>query len=317
MTGRFLGIDGGGTKTEFVCIDDDGRELAGATLGTTYHLEIGVDEVVARLNAGVAAIAAALGIGPDGFDFVFFGLPAFGEDRAVDPLLDAACGRLLGHDRYRCGNDMVCGWAGSLGAMDGINIVAGTGSIGYGERGERWARAGGWGEILGDEGSAYWIARQGLTLFSRMSDGRATKGLLYEGVRQALALDDDLELCERMLGARAMGRGEVAALAPLVTSAADAGDTAAIAILDRASDHLIDIAETVQRRLGYDALERTPISASGSVLRNIARIRERFLSGLDETSRFSWVEPRYSPAYGAALYARRILSRPSNSGPTP
>ena len=73
--------------------------------------------------------------------------------------LDAMPAALLGHRRYRCGNDMVCAWAGSLGGEDGINIVAGTGSIGYGERAGASARAGGWGEVFGDEGSAYWIAR--------------------------------------------------------------------------------------------------------------------------------------------------------------
>jgi hypothetical protein len=54
-------------------------------------------------------------------------------------------------------NDAVCAWAGSLGGEDGITIVAGTSSIGYGERKGRAARAGGWGEPFSDEGSAYWI----------------------------------------------------------------------------------------------------------------------------------------------------------------
>ena len=71
-----------------------------------------------------------LGISPDGFAYVFFGLPAYGADRGADPCLHAACGMLLGHSRYACGNDMVCGWVGSLACEDGISIVAGTGSIG-------------------------------------------------------------------------------------------------------------------------------------------------------------------------------------------
>ena len=64
--------------------------------------------------------------------------------------------------RYLCGNDMMCGWAGSLLCRDGISIVAGTGSICYGERGGATARSGGWGELFSDEGSAYWIACRGL-----------------------------------------------------------------------------------------------------------------------------------------------------------
>ena len=147
---RYLGVDGGGTKTEFVCIDDAGEVLARAVTGTTYHLEIGVAEVERRLGEGIGAVCALLGIAPAEFDQVFFGLPAYGEDGTVDPELHAACGRRLGHSRYACDNDMVCGWAGSLACEDGINIVAGTGSIGYGERQGLSARVGGWGEVFGD-----------------------------------------------------------------------------------------------------------------------------------------------------------------------
>ena len=89
---------------------------------------------------------------------------------------------------------MICGWAGSLQCRDGISIVAGTGSICYGERNGKIARCGGWGELFSDEGSAYWMACRGLNLFSRMSDGRAVKGPLYEIVRERLKLTEDLDL---------------------------------------------------------------------------------------------------------------------------
>ena len=74
---------------------------------------------------------------------------------------------------------MVCSWAGSLACADGISVIAGTGSMAYGEYAGRQARCGGWGELIGDEGSAYWIAREGMNLFSRMSDGRAARGPLH------------------------------------------------------------------------------------------------------------------------------------------
>ena len=68
-------------------------------------------------------------------------------------------------------------------------IVAGTGSIAYGEYAGRHARAGGWGDLFGDEGSAFWIAREGLRLFSRMSDGRAARGPLYDLLRERFELE--------------------------------------------------------------------------------------------------------------------------------
>ena len=88
----FLGVDGGGTKTEFVCIDDTGRVVARALTGTTYHLQVGLDEAITRLGQGIAAVCGQLSVSPADLRHAFFGLPAFGEDADVDPLLDAACG---------------------------------------------------------------------------------------------------------------------------------------------------------------------------------------------------------------------------------
>jgi N-acetylglucosamine kinase-like BadF-type ATPase len=129
---------------------------------------------------------------------------------------------VLASGRYRCGNDMICSWAGSLACRDGVSVIAGTGSMAYGEYAGRCARAGGWGELIGDEGSAYWLAREGMNLFSRMSDGRAARGPLYELVRARLGLDSDLDLCARVYGEREYARG----LAQLRrwSAAAQAGD---------------------------------------------------------------------------------------------
>jgi hypothetical protein len=171
----FLGIDGGGTKTAFTLIDGEGRVLARHVDSGVYHPEIGLDGVSAVLQRGVKATLQAVSVSVDELAFSFVGLPCHGEDSHLQPQLDALPGAALPAGCYRCGNDMVCGWAGSLGAADGINIVAGTGSIAYGEWQGRSARAGGWGELFSDEGSAYWIAREGLALFSRMSDGRCSR----------------------------------------------------------------------------------------------------------------------------------------------
>ncbi|WP_419807414.1 N-acetylglucosamine kinase [Sphingomonas sp.] len=309
----FLGVDGGGTKTEFVCIDDDGRERAAIKIGATYHPEIGLAEVLHRLHQGLAAACAAVGVVPADLAYAFFGLPAFGEDRVIDPQLNAACGAMLGHGRYRCDNDMVCGWAGSLACEDGINIVAGTGSIGYGQHRGRAARSGGWGEVFGDEGSAYWIALRGLTLFSRMSDGRSSKGPLHAKFVTHIGLEHDIDLCQRVMGPPAMSRMDIAGLAPLVVAAADEGDVQAMAILDRAAEHLAAIAGAIRADLGFAAAEAVPLSWSGSILTNATRVRSRFVE-IVTTGGFHSVTPRTRAAHGAALYARKLatgLVRPS------
>ena len=161
------------------------------------------------------------------------------------------CGDVLGHDRYRCGNDMICGWAGSLGCADGINLVAGTGSIGYGERQGRAARMGGWGEVFSDEGSAYWIAIQGLNAFTRMSDGRLSKGPLHALFRDALSLGRDLDICAKIMGERGLPRDEIAGLAPIVATASEQGDEAARDIEARAAFELAEMARALRTALGF------------------------------------------------------------------
>jgi N-acetylglucosamine kinase-like BadF-type ATPase len=304
----FLGVDGGGTKTEFVCIDEHDQVVARAMTGTTYHLQVGFDEAVARIAQGIEAVCGQLAASSAQLAYVFLGLPAYGEDAVVDPQLYAACGRVLGHDRYRCGNDMVCGWAGSLACADGINIVAGTGSIGYGERRGRAARGGGWGEIFSDEGSAYWIAIQGLNAFTRMSDGRLPTGPLRQAFVDALGLSNDLDICARVMGESGLSRDGVAALAPIVVHAANEGDTHANAILELAGLELANIAHALRRQLAFDEDETVLVSWSGGVLTKQDTVRTSMQRHLQSRASYEFIAPRHQPGVGAALYAA-LLSR--------
>src|ERR1700736_3424097 len=252
MSDNFLlGVDGGGTKTRFILVDGDGKLAAAHEGPTSDHLQVGIDGVRDVLAAGLAALFREAGMDGSAVTYAFFGLPAHGEDSAAQVLLDGLPEPLLGHTRYRCGNDMVCAWAGSLGGEDGINVVAGTGSIAYGERKGRAARAGGWGEVFSDEGSAYWIAVKGLNIFTRMSDGRLPRGPLYAAVRAALDLVSDLDLFAKLPNARP--RERIAALSSLVARAAREGDPAAIAIFEHAARELVCIVDAVRQALGFPA----------------------------------------------------------------
>lgn len=299
----FLGVDGGGSKTELVCIDSAGTVLSRAMVGATYHPPIGIDGVCARLREGVGTVLAPLGLGPEAIGFAFFGLPAFGEDTVADPLLVAACRTVMGHDRFACDNDMVCAWAGSLDLRDGINLVAGTGSIAYGECEGRKARAGGWGEVFGDEGSGYWIGMRGLQLFARMSDRRAPVGPLHQIFSDTLGLREDLEICEHITSRPDTMRERVAALSPAVVQAANAGDVAAAAILFEAGRELAELVMTLKDRLAFTVNEPVPLSWSGSIVSRVAPVRQSMVSFLPENV-FEFVIASHAPAIGAALLAQ-------------
>jgi len=306
----FLGIDGGGTKTAFTLIDGEGQVRARHVDGSLYHPEVGLDGVAAVLQRGVQATLQTAGCSIDDVAFSFVGMPCHGEDSTLQPQLDSLPAAVLPAGRYRCGNDMVCGWAGSLGAADGINIVAGTGSIAYGEWQGRSARAGGWGELFSDEGSAYWIAREGLALFSRMSDGRAEPGPLLTLLQRHFKLADDLDLCGHLYGPQAAGRSGLAGFAPLVVAAAQQGDRAAGAIFIAAATQLVEIVEAAARRLGVPMDAPLSVSYSGGVFQSQALVLTPLRTLLtDRLPQARLVRPRFSPSMGAALQAARLAGQ--------
>jgi N-acetylglucosamine kinase-like BadF-type ATPase len=302
----FLGVDGGGSKTEFLLVDDSGNVLAQHQEGPAYYPEIGLDALHALLERGIAAALEQAELAPAHITFGFLGLPAYGEDSRLLARLDAMASPLLRADQYRCGNDVVCGWAGALACGDGVSVVAGTGSIAYGEFAGRSARAGGWGELFSDEGSAYWIAREGLNLFSRMSDGRAERGPLYEVVRAHFALDDDLDLCAAIYGADRSYRSNLAQLARLVAGAAHAGDGAARRIFDDAAAELAAIVDATRVRLAVPPDTPLAVSYSGGMFAQADLLLEPMGRALASgANAYRLTAPRLGPGAGAALYAAR------------
>jgi N-acetylglucosamine kinase-like BadF-type ATPase len=307
----FLGIDGGGTKTDFLLIDETGRVLATHRGGSAYYLETGFDALQTMMVAGIRATLQQAGIDASQLDFAFVGLPAYGEDTALLPRLDSIAAQVLPQERCRCDNDMVCGWAGALAGCDGINIVAGTGSIVYGEFATRRGRAGGWGELFSDEGSAYWISREALTLFARMSDGRTPKAPLYDLVRERFKLRAELDLCAAVYGPPPMTRSELAALAPLVARAAGAGDSEARRLFERAAQELASMVHAVRDQLEVPLRTRLPVSYSGGMFRLEGLLQPMLVTALGTGDRcYEFVVPRLVPVAGAAVYAAKLAGAP-------
>jgi N-acetylglucosamine kinase-like BadF-type ATPase len=309
----FLGVDGGGTKTALCLLTGEGRLLATREAPASYRAGppgVGPRQVDSVLGQAVPALCADAGVTTDMIDFAFFALPAYGELAADQPLLDAAPKAWLGHDRYRCDNDVVCGWAGSLALADGINVVAGTGSIAYGRHGDEGARVGGWGELFGDEGSGYWVAIRGLQAFSLMSDGRAPSGPLRDLFRTRLELAQDFDLLDVVLHRWETDRTRIAALSRLVVEAAEAGDHLAGKIITDAAEELVLLVEAARRRVGFAPGEPVPVSFSGGMF-TADLLRQEFTARLTERgAAYALRPPVYPPLIGAALYAARLSGHP-------
>lgn len=300
----YLGVDGGGTKTAFTLISESGEVLAEHAEPGAYYLDIGIEALAGLIETGVRAVLAKIGKMPEDVKFAFFGLPAYGEDSSFQSALDQVPSGVFPKGNYLCGNDMVCAWAGSLGCQDGINLIAGTGSIAYGRFRGREARCGGWGEAFSDEGSAYWIGIKGLQIFSKMSDGRLHRGPLYELIREEYALAQDLDLSTMVLGAWGSDRAKIATVSRLVANAAREGDLDATQVFLDAADELVAIVESTCRQLAFPADHVVPVSFSGGVFNAGNLMLQPFSSGLANSPvHYNICEPKMEPSVGAAHYA--------------
>lgn len=312
-TGVYLGADGGGTKTALCLVSGDGRLLARRDAPSCYYLgagqDIGPGLVAEVLGAAVPAVCADAGLPVAAVDAAFFGLPAYGEASKDLPALDAIPAAILGHDRYRCDNDMVCGWAGSLALGAGVNVVSGTGSISYGEHDGRRARVGGWGELFGDEGSAYWLAIRGLQAWTQMSDGRAPVGPLHDLLGERLQLEGPHDLVSLVHETWQGDRRTVAALAPLVVRAAEQRDLAAGRIVAEGVAELVRLVRVAADRLGFAPDEVVPVACSGGVFGS-STVRDAFAASLTSSGAYALRPSRFSPVVGAALYAAREVGAP-------
>ncbi|WP_342805482.1 BadF/BadG/BcrA/BcrD ATPase family protein [Alteromonas sp. M12] len=306
----FLGVDGGGTKTAFVLINAHGDVLASHQEATCYHVEVGIEGAKTVIAKGIYALLSKAGKTVNELEYGFLGLPAFGEDSGVDPILATLPSNILPQQNYQCDNDMVNAWAAAFAGQDGINMIAGTGSIAYGKRNGKSARCGGWGELFSDEGSAYWIGRKGLMLFSRMSDGRDIKGPLYYKLKETFNIINDLDMSALVLTKWQGSRGKIAQISTLVFEAALEGDLLAKQIFSDAGKQLAEIVEGTRKALQFSSDEEVKVSFSGGAFSASDIITKPFseaLQGFSDTYHIQ--RPEFPPDIGAAIYAAKLSGK--------
>jgi N-acetylglucosamine kinase-like BadF-type ATPase len=180
--------------------------------------------------------------------------------------------------------------AGAFLGGPGVVVIAGTGSMAFGRNGERRARAGGHGFLLGDEGSAYWIGRAAARAALRWEDRLGGSERIHRMVRAATGTD--LEALVRDVTSHPAERSRLTALAPALTALA-AEDPEAARITRQAAEHLAALAQSVRDRLGP-----VPVAGAGRVF-GAGLIWDRFaeLTGA--------ARPLADAAVGAALLAAR------------
>ena len=307
MAKFYIGIDGGGSKTKFLCFDRNGQQCGAADTTGTYCAQDGIEAVLARLKDGIDQCL------PEKTTDVLigFGMPAYGENRELDALAAQKICDTYSPMRVHIDNDAAIGWAGSLAMKPGISVVAGTGSIAYGRDASGKAeRCGGWHEFFSDEGSGYWLGKQLLQLFSQQSDGRLGRTALYDLVRGELGLRDDLDIISLVNQRYARSRRDTAALQTILLEAARMGDVHAISCYGRASEELSKLIITVLKHLDFPKGEKVAVSYQGGLfsipelIRNPVAQRVRAAAFPYE---IDFHPPKLDPCRGAVLLAMAEL----------
>jgi glucosamine kinase len=302
---RFImGVDGGATKTLAAVLDLQSRALHLAHGGPSNEDAVGAQAAVrALLETAEAAIARA-GIAPE--DLAAAVLAVAGTD--TDAL---AANVRAARSEWIVVNDVVGAWATATGAGPGIATISGTGSnvFGVGADGRAW-RAGGWGHLLGDEGSGYWFGVQSIKAALRDREASGPETALSDA---ALAFfgAPSVEALASLVYSKPLTKGEIAAFAIETSKLAESGDAVARELYERGAQELGQQIAAVVRMTGLaeasdGAAADFPVGLIGSAFKAGAVFVEPLTRAIHEhapPARVFTVE--MAPVGGSLLLAAR------------
>ena len=256
------GIDGGGSNTRLRLVDSNGNSIAFTTSGSTNLFAVSQSAARAHLTELFSCVPAGCRVTAIGMGAA--GAVAEENSRTLTEMLR----ELSGCSRIAIDTDAYAAMLAGLGDAPGVCITAGTGSICCGQSSDgHFARAGGWGHVFSDGGSAYWIACEAIKRAFFANDGGEPTLLLTMLLSETKTRDADT-LTEALLKGYST-KQELASLAILAERAADMGDGVALRVLEAAAEQLYLLASFVCGRL-FDkqsaAAQHIKIVCNGGVL---------------------------------------------------
>jgi N-acetylglucosamine kinase-like BadF-type ATPase len=304
-----LGVDGGGTSTEAWLARPGGEVLGRGASGPSNAKAVGMDAARQALDAAIRAAFDDAGLEPAPVDAACLGLAGFDrpEDRAI--LSGWADEARVAH-RLVLVNDGDLVVAAGTPEGWGVGVIAGTGSIAVGRTPDgRTARAGGWGHLIGDEGSAYLLVLDALRLVARRDDGRDPRpdpDPLTARLCRALGVSRPSQIVTAIYAPEST-RARIAAMAPEVLAACDESPEDAARLLRPAGAALAETVAAVARSLGWPS-GPLPLAAAGSFLLSAAAVRRAMLDDLAARGYQPALTAVPEPARGAVILAGRALA---------
>lgn len=300
-----IGVDGGGSKTEVVAVDLSGQILSRLCGPSSNYQVVGTEAAVKHILAGIREIWEVLqGESPEAIGITLAGIDSIEDWKVMAGRLEQGftylgheLGISLGKIPIVLENDALGALMSVHGELRGNVLVAGTGAIALGANAAgEIIRVGGWGHLIGDEGSGYDIGRKALAAAVASLDGYGPHSLLEETIPEYLGLTELVEISGWLYRHKYMTK-EVAALVPVVVQAAQTGDWVARKILVGSGAAL--------GRLARALLQKTKVMEIG-VVGGLGQIWSWLEPAFQETMEEELpsvcvLRPKYRPSVGAAL----------------
>ena len=296
----YIGIDGGGTQTTALVTDESGQELARVT-GEAGIVNVLEPETGAHMLADLATHALAEAKVTELPRMLCCALAGAGRE-AERVRLEQALSSLGIAAQVTITTDFSAAMQDAFGDGPGILVIAGTGSAAWGRGPDgRTMRAGGWGHILGDEGSGYALGRAALMLAMREYDGRGENAGFMRAVLKQTGVNTEEGLVR---WAAAASKADIAACAPIIFDAAARGSLSAQdAIEDAAAEIAMHVAALYDRLGPWDL--PPAVALSGGLVAPGRPMREPVLREIQALNiPVAIVEERVDAARGAAALAR-------------
>jgi N-acetylglucosamine kinase len=293
-------VDAGGTKTVCLIADTEGRIVGHGTGGPANINFSSSDAVHASLRNAFDSACSAAGVGDPPAEIAYLAAACAGPKTLLVPTL----AERLPVERIHVVHEAMMALLGSLGGPVGCVVLAGTGSFARARGpGGLEHHVGGWGALLGDEGSAYDIGHRALVAVARAADGRGPATLLTDAILAHWGLAESYALKPLVYGPE-MTQARIAGLAPLVSRVARDGDAAATAILGGAGRVLATAAVAAIRGAGLLGEPAIRVSTAGGVWRAGDLIVNPFATELRrQVPEAEVVRPLFAPIVGGLLLA--------------
>ncbi|WP_066870663.1 N-acetylglucosamine kinase [Clostridium mediterraneense] len=283
-----IGVDGGGTKTEAVAYDLDGNVLKTSLKGFANLLN-NKEEALNNIHDSIKELVDEYG--QENLKGLYLGI-AGSEAGDNEQLIKEVADKFFKDSVVM--NDGELALRAMLKGEDGILTIAGTGSISFGVNKDERLRCGGWGHLLGDEGSAYKISIEAIKHMIFVKENRLPKSEFIEAIMNEIGIDSEDDVIGFVYSST---KDEVAKVAPVVSKFAENGDRVAIEIMEKEG---LALAKTTENTFKGLEFESCSIGLVGGVIRKSKIVRDIFESYLlKNINVVEFVESQVSAAKGA------------------